>query len=80
MFKVMNPIKREWLKKARKEEGLTSKQVADIFGISTTHYSDIENGRRNPSIHLCIEIADYFNVPIERLLEKRTKFKIEEEI
>ena len=79
MINPINPIKREWMKKARKEEELTTREIAEIFGISYQHYNDIENGRRNPSIQLSLEMAEFFEVPIERLFEKRTKFKKGEE-
>lgn len=75
MIKVINPIKRIWLKELRKETKLKTREIAEIFSISFQHYNDIENGRRNPSIELSIKMADYFDVPIEKFLEDRTKFK-----
>jgi DNA-binding XRE family transcriptional regulator len=48
------------------------------LGVSFQHYNDIENGRRNPSIELSLEIARYFDVPVEQFLEDRTKFIKEE--
>jgi putative transcriptional regulator len=75
MIKVINPIKRTWLKELRNEKKFKTREIAEIFGISFQHYNDIENGRRNPSIELSIKMADYFDVPIEKFLEDRTKFK-----
>jgi putative transcriptional regulator len=75
MIKVINPIKRTWLKELRKEKKLLTREIAEIFGISFQHYNDIENGRRNPSIELSIKMAEYYSVPIEKFLEDRTKFK-----
>ena len=74
MTRPINPIKRDWMKKYRKERKINTREVAEHFGISSTHYNDIENGRRNPSVELTLEMAKYFNVPIEMLLEDRTKF------
>lgn len=66
------------MKEKRAEIGLNTREIAEIFGISPTHYNDIENGRRNPSVDLSIEMAKYFEVPLEQLFEHRTKFKTEE--
>lgn len=75
----INPHKRVWMKEARKELGLKLKEVADMLGISFQHYHDIENGRRNPSIELSLKMADFFDVPIEKFFEDRTKFRHKEE-
>ena len=74
MSNPVNPIKREWLKELRKEKGLKTREIAEHFGCSFQHYNDIENGRRNPSVGLSIEMAKFFNVPLEKFLEDRTKF------
>lgn len=74
MTEALNPKKRGWMKKLRKEKGLKTREIAEEFGISFQHYNDIENGRRNPSIILSLEMARFFGVPIERFLEERTKF------
>lgn len=43
---------RNWLKELRAEKGLTVRGIAPILGVSFSHYNDIENGRRNPSLKL----------------------------
>jgi transcriptional regulator with XRE-family HTH domain len=73
-IKPIKPKKREWLRKARKETGLSTQGIAEIFGISPTHYNDIENGKRNPSIDLSIIIAEFFKIPVLEFLKERTKF------
>lgn len=78
MIKVINPVKREWLKDLRKERGLKTREIAAIFRISFQHYNDIENGRRNPSIELSMAIAGFFEVPLEMMFENRTRFQKEE--
>lgn len=72
--KPIKPKKRDWLLQARKELGLTTKGIAEIFSISPTHYNDIENGKRNPSIDLSVDMAHYFKVPLTNFLKERTKF------
>ena len=75
MVKPIEPIKREWMKELRKEKGLVTREICEIFGISFQHYNDIENGRRNPSVELSLEIAKFFDIPVEQVLESRTRFK-----
>lgn len=73
--KPIKPKKREWLLKARKEKGFSTQGIAEIFGISPTHYNDIENGKRNPSIDLSIVIAEFFKIPVLEFLKERTRFE-----
>ena len=75
MIEPINPIKRTWLKELRSQKELKTREIAEIFGISFQHYNDIENGRRNPSVDLSMEIAKFFNITLEQVLESRTKFK-----
>lgn len=70
----IEPKKRNWLLQARKETGLSTKGIAEIFSISPTHYNDIENGKRNPSVDLSVQMAEFFEVPLIKLLKGRTKF------
>lgn len=79
MIRPINPIKREWLKKLRKDQELSTREVADLFGVSYQHYNDIENGRRNPSVKLALDLADFYGFPVEQILKDRTKFKKTEE-
>jgi transcriptional regulator with XRE-family HTH domain len=74
LTKIIDPQKREWLKDLRTKKNLKVREMAEIFGISHQHYSDIENGRRNPSIELSKLMAKFFNVRIELFLADRTKF------
>jgi putative transcriptional regulator len=78
VIRPIDPIKREWLKKLRKDKKIKTREIAQTLGVSFQHYNDIENGRRNPSIELSLEIARYFDVPVEQFLEDRTKFIKEE--
>jgi putative transcriptional regulator len=77
MITPIDPIKREWMKELRKEKGMKTREIAEIFDISFQHYNDIENGRRNPSIELSLKMAEFFNTPLIHFFEDRTKFKRE---
>lgn len=76
-FKPVNPIKRDWMKESRVEKKLSVRGIAELLGISHQHYNDIENGNRNPSIELAITMAEFFKVPVLKLLRDRTKFESE---
>ena len=72
--KPINPSKRKYLLDKRKEKNLSTKEIALILGISPTHYNDIENGKRNPSIELSLKISDFFKLPLATILRGRTQF------
>jgi putative transcriptional regulator len=75
MMKPLEPIKREWLKQLRNERKLTIRGIAPLIGMSWQHYSDIESGRRNPSVDLSLKMAKFFNVDVNQFFEDRTKFE-----
>lgn len=60
--------RREWLKQVRKKKGYSVREVAKLIGCSWTHYSDIENGRRNPSLELAIKISSTYGFKVEKFL------------
>jgi transcriptional regulator with XRE-family HTH domain len=66
--------KRVYLKELRKAKGLSVRQIAPLIGASFSHYSDIENGRRNPSIELSMTLAEFFEIDLAILLKDRVKF------
>lgn len=76
-IKPIKKMKREWLKELRKEKKLTIRGIAPLLETSWQHYSDIENGRRNPSIELSMKMAEFFGVSIDKFLKNRAKFKKE---
>lgn len=50
-------MKREWLKAARKEKELTLVKLAEEIGCSFNYLSDLENGRRDPSLKMAAKLA-----------------------
>lgn len=60
---------RENLKKARKEAGMTQKQVAEYLFITERHYKAIEYGERVGSVELWDKLEDLFNVHQRKLRE-----------
>lgn len=56
------------LKQLREEAGLTQEQLSDLLHISIDYESKLENGKRNPSLELCIQTALILSVSLDYLL------------
>lgn len=56
------------LKKLRIQYNLTQQQISDALHISLNHAYKLENGSRQPSLDLCIDICAFFNVSMDFLL------------
>lgn len=54
----------------------TQKEIADIVGITTSHYGFIENGDRLPSLKVAKRIADFFDKNIEDIFFDNTDNKM----
>jgi DNA-binding XRE family transcriptional regulator len=55
-------LKRKNLIKLRIDLGLKSKEMAEKLNITTTKYSNIENGKVEPSIGLLFKIQETFGI------------------
>lgn len=53
-------MKRAELKAFRTSKGLTQKDVAEMLGVSTSHYACIEQGTHNPSTQLVKVFCELF--------------------
>lgn len=62
--------------KARKEKGLTQKQLSELTGISQADISRIENGTRNPSLEMIKRLATGMGMRLK--LEFIPVFKVED--
>jgi transcriptional regulator with XRE-family HTH domain len=74
----------KFIKKLRKENNLTQKDLAEKYGVTYQAVSKWETGKNIPDISLLKEISKDFNVNIEDLLEgkvtKKTKIIINKKI
>lgn len=52
------------LQRARKQNGLTQEQLADLAGISERTLRSIERGAGNPSIEAVLSVADVLGLRI----------------
>ena len=55
------------IKRLRKNKGLKQQELADIWGIKRTTYSDWENGKTEPSYENLVKLADLFEVSLDWL-------------
>ena len=65
----------EFIKKIRKDNYLTQKEFAELFGVTYQAVSKWENGLNIPDIATLKEISKKFNVDINDLLEGENKKK-----
>ncbi|MCA9932960.1 MAG: helix-turn-helix transcriptional regulator [Anaerolineales bacterium] len=60
----------EKLRALRSSQNITLMELAEEFGYSTHSYlSEIEYGRKAPSVRLVLEVARFFNVTTDSLLK-----------
>ncbi|MEX1376218.1 MAG: helix-turn-helix transcriptional regulator [Eubacteriales bacterium] len=57
------------LRKIRKENGMTMKDLADKIGVSESAISQYENGKRQPGFETLKELSGIFNVSVDYLLD-----------
>jgi transcriptional regulator with XRE-family HTH domain len=57
------------LRRLRQEQGWSQEDYADRAGIHRTYVSDIERGRRNPTITIVEKLAKPFGVKTASLLD-----------
>lgn len=62
-----------FLKELRREKQLTQEQLAEILGVTNRSISRWENGVNMPDFDLVIEIANYYDVSIEEILDGERK-------
>lgn len=64
----------------RKVRGWTQHELAQRLGYSShTYLSEVERGRKEPSLDLVISVADLFAVTTDQLLRDHLKLDAEEE-
>ena len=62
-----------FLRELRREKNLTQEQLAEVLGVTNRSISRWENGVNMPDFDLVIEIANYFEVSIDELLDGERK-------
>jgi len=59
----------QWLKQARKKSGFTQTQIAELCGISQTHYGAIETGIRKPSVKVAKKLGTVLSLKWTRFFD-----------
>lgn len=59
----------ENIKRLRKEKGLTQKDMSDVLNVTQSAYGFYENGNREIKNDVLIQLANYFNVSTDYLLD-----------
>ena len=67
-----------FLKKLRKEKGITQEQLAEILNVSGRTVSRWETGNNMPDISILVDIADYYDISIPEIISGERKSEIME--
>lgn len=63
----------EFLKRLRKEKGLTQEQLAEILLVSGRTVSRWETGTNMPDLSILIQIAEFYDVEVKEILDGERK-------
>ncbi len=63
-------MERVWLRKLRKNRGLTQDEVAENCRISRAYYTQIEAGNRRPSPEVAMCIGKFLDFPWTNFFEE----------
>ena len=66
----------EFLKRLRREQGLTQEQLAERFYVSSRTVSRWETGSNMPDVGTLIELADFYDVDIREIIDGERKGEI----
>ena len=67
---MKNNIFGKRLKELRLEKGLSQRSLGEIFNVCNQTISFWESGSREPDLDTLVNIAHYFDVSLEHLLEE----------
>lgn len=59
----------------RIQHGFTQKQLAEKINSSQNYISDVETGKKQPSIDYYVAVANFFNVSLDHLFSDSIKMK-----
>ena len=68
----MNEVKTT-IKQLRKDKGINQEQLAQQLHVTRQAVSNWETGKTQPDIETLTQIAEYFNVSVERLIYGKEK-------
>lgn len=62
------------LKRLRERRRMSRKALGELCGLSKNIIGQYEQGEKEPSVGTLIELADFFDVPIDYLLGRKNIF------
>lgn len=68
----MNEVKTT-IKQLRKEKGINQEQLAEALHVTRQAVSNWENGKTQPDIETLTQIAEFFDVSVEKLIYGKAK-------
>lgn len=68
------------LKELRRKQNISQSQLGEILGVTGQTVLNWENGIYEPKIEHLIKLADYFNVTIDYLVERKNTISKADEI
>lgn len=80
VFELDNDKFNKILKKLRKNNKMTQKELADKIGVARTTLANYEQGTRFPDKETLLLIADFFNVSLDYLVGRTPADKIKNAI
>lgn len=63
----------EFLKRLRKDKGLTQEQLAEHFCVSSRTVSRWETGSNMPDVEMLIELADFYDADVREIIDGERK-------
>ena len=71
MSRKMSVILSKKLKQLRQENCLTQEQLAQKIGVSRVNYNRYENGKVLPDYDVIVTIADYYDISLDELFDRK---------
>lgn len=66
---------REWLRQIRKEKGLTMITLGELLRCTPNYLSEIEHGKKNPSLNMAFELAILLEFDVFKFYEGDVKLE-----
>jgi putative transcriptional regulator len=66
---MMNELLDNHIAKLRSKQKISQQELANAIGVSRKTISTVETGRFTPSVVIALKMAQYFELPVERIFE-----------
>ena len=66
----------EIMRETREEQGLSLKKLGALSGVERTTIGKMEAGKRSPSLHACLRVADALGLDLGDVLQAAMKERV----